>query len=68
MPLAEDDVRAAYVALVAERTKDLNKCNWTVYQMINWMATDYQGNYSARFDPTRVTVDPTGKGYSRALG
>jgi hypothetical protein len=60
---SEAEVRAAYVELVAERTASLNKCNWTVYQMVNWMATDYAGNYSARFDPTRVTVDPHGKGY-----
>ncbi len=60
---SEADIRAAYVSLVRERTKDLNKCNWSVYQMINWMATDYSGHYSARFDPTRVTVNPAGKGY-----
>lgn len=60
---SEADVRAAYAELIAARTQYLNKCSWTFYQMVNWMATDYQGNYSARMDPSRVTVDPTGKGY-----
>ena len=62
---SEADVRAAYAVLLSNRLKDLDKCTWSVYQMVNWMATDYASNpsWSARFDPSRVTVDPSGKGY-----
>ena len=59
----EADVRAAYGDLIASRLQHLDKCTWSVYQMVNWMATDYAGRWSARFDPSRVTVDPAGKGY-----
>lgn len=43
--------------------KHLNKCIWTNYETINWMATDYNGKWSARFEPLMVKVKPEGKGY-----
>lgn len=61
--MSESDLKAAYATLIRERWRHINKCTWTSYQMVNWMATDYQGNWAARFDPTLVTVDPRGKGY-----
>jgi len=60
---SEEQVKARYGELIRARTQHLNKCTWTFYNMLNWMATDYQGGYSARFDPTLVEVDPSGKGY-----
>ncbi|MCA9517423.1 MAG: glycoside hydrolase family 16 protein, partial [Myxococcales bacterium] len=60
--LSDADVKALYGELIATRMRHLNKCTWTSYQLTNWMATDYAGHWSARFDPTRVLVDPAGKG------
>jgi hypothetical protein len=59
------DVQARYSELVTQNLKHLNKCTWTAYTMLNWMATDYQDppRWTARFDPTQVKVDPTGKGH-----
>ncbi len=59
------DIKASYSQLIRERLADLDKCTWTLYMMVNWMATDYQGHWSARFDPTQVTVDASGKGVLR---
>jgi beta-glucanase (GH16 family) len=59
------EVKQTYSNILQDRWKNINKCNWTSYQQSNWMATDY-GNparYSAKMDPTQVTVDPRGKGY-----
>jgi hypothetical protein len=60
-PLAA--VKARYAQLVAERTRHLDKCTWTLYHMLNWMSTDYQGRWAARFDPLAVRVLPEGRGY-----
>jgi hypothetical protein len=60
-PLAK--VKARYAQLLAERTRHLDKCTWTLYHMLNWMSTDYQGNYAARFDGLAVRVLPEGEGY-----
>ena len=60
---SEADVRSGYAALLGNRLKDLNKCTWSMYEMVNWMATDYADHWSARMDPSRVTVDTSGKGY-----
>lgn len=57
-----EDVRAVYAQILRERMADLDKCTWTAYMMVNWMATDYQGHWSARMDPTQILVDPSGKG------
>ncbi len=57
------DVKSTYANTLNTRWKDINKCNWTSYLTVNWMATDYLGHYSAKMDPTQVTVDPRGKGY-----
>lgn len=59
------DVRALYSQLIRDRLADLDKCTWTLYMMVNWMATDYAGHWSARFDPTQVLVDAAGKGTLR---
>ena len=59
---SEPEVRAAYATLLEGRLKHLDKCVWSAYQMLNWMATDYHGQWSSRFDASRVTVDPSGKG------
>ncbi len=56
-------VKALYGELIATRLLALNKCNWTLYEMVNWMATDYAGKWSARMDATQVEVAPEGKGY-----
>lgn len=56
-------VKSAYTNTLNARWKDINKCNWTSYLTVNWMATDYNNHYSAKMDPTQVTVDPRGKGY-----
>ncbi|MFH1811735.1 MAG: glycoside hydrolase family 16 protein [Pseudomonadota bacterium] len=58
-----DVVHTRYAELVQERLRHLNKCVWTSYEQLNWWGTDYQGNWSTRHDPTRVLVDPAGKGY-----
>lgn len=52
-----------YNRLIGENLRHLNKCTWSVYEKINWMATDYKGKYSAKFDATQVKVIPEGKGY-----
>lgn len=57
------NVKARYGQLIAERTRHLNKCTWTLYHMLNWMSTDYQGRWAARFDPLAVRVIPEGAGY-----
>ncbi len=57
------DVKTTYANTLNARWKGINKCNWTSYLTVNWMATDYQGHYSAKMDPTQVTIDPRGKGY-----
>ncbi len=57
------DVKLLYGELIKTRMAALNKCNWTLYQMVNWMATDYAGHWAARFDATQVEVVPQGKGY-----
>ncbi|MCC6620345.1 MAG: glycoside hydrolase family 16 protein [Deltaproteobacteria bacterium] len=58
-----DDVKILYGQIIAERMADLDKCTWTLYEMLNWMSTDYAGRWSARFDGTQVEVDARGKGY-----
>lgn len=60
--MSDADVKGLYGELIAARMRHLNKCTWTSYQLTNWMATDYAGHWSARFDPTRILVDPAGKG------
>ncbi len=60
--MSDDAVKSLYGALLTTRLAHLDKCRWTLYDMLNWMATDYAGHYSARFDPSQVLVDPTGKG------
>jgi hypothetical protein len=60
-PLAT--VKARYSELVAQNLRHLDKCTWTLYHMLNWMGTDYQGSHSSKFDPTRARVLPQGKGY-----
>lgn len=60
-PLAA--VRTRYTQLLDANLRHLNKCTWTIYNMVNWMATDYKGHWAARFDPTQVKVDPAGKGH-----
>ncbi|PIE16180.1 MAG: hypothetical protein CSA66_07680 [Proteobacteria bacterium] len=59
------EVEVLYGQVLRERLQHLDKCTWTLYEMVNWMATDYHGQWSARFDPTQVEVDPAGKGYLR---
>ncbi|HRE89372.1 MAG TPA: family 16 glycosylhydrolase [Myxococcota bacterium] len=61
-PKTTPELRTMYGELIRERLADLDKCSWTLYSMLNWMATDYAGRYSARFDATQVTVDTRGKG------
>ena len=61
--MSDSMIQSMYGQLVAERWASVNKCTWSSYEMINWMATDYAGHYSSRFDPTLVTVDASGKGY-----
>jgi beta-glucanase (GH16 family) len=56
-------VKSAYANTLNARWKDINKCNWTSYLTVNWMATDYNGQYSAKMDPTQVSIDTRGKGY-----
>lgn len=59
------DIKSMYGQLIRDRLADLDKCTWTAYMMVNWMATDYQGHWSARMDPTQVFVDSAGKGTLR---
>jgi len=61
--LSDPDLRSKYGEVLDARWRAMNKCTWTSYQMLNWMATDYAGHQSARFDPTAVEVDSRGKGY-----
>lgn len=61
--LSDAQVKTYYSQTVASNWQHLNKCIWTGYTMVNWMATDYQGKWSARMDPTQVKVNPQGKGY-----
>jgi hypothetical protein len=61
--MSDGDVKTLYGGLLRDQMADLNKCNWTLYQMVNWMATDYQGHWSARMDGSQVRVDRSGKGY-----
>lgn len=61
--MSDAQVKAQYSQTVASNWQHLNKCTWTGYTMVNWMATDYQGKWSARMDPTQVKVNPAGKGY-----
>lgn len=56
-------VKNRYSQLVTENLRHLNKCTWTLYQVLNWMGTDYSGHWSSRFDPLMVRVLPEGKGY-----
>jgi beta-glucanase (GH16 family) len=57
------ELKTLYTNTLNEKWKHVNKCNWQSYQMVNWMATDYNGNFSAKMDASQVTVDPSGKGY-----
>jgi hypothetical protein len=57
------DIKTRYAQVVAERTRHLDKCTWTAYHMLNWMSTDYQGRWAARFDPLMIRVLPQGPGY-----
>ena len=57
------DILDEYNRLVGQNLRHLNKCAWSVYEKTNWMATDYNGKYSAKFDATQVKVIPQGKGY-----
>jgi len=57
------EIQQLYSSTISDRWKNINKCNWTSYTQVNWMATDYQGHYSAKMDASQVTVDPRGKGY-----
>ena len=61
--LDDDGVKALYGQLIRDRLANLDTCHWTLYEMVNWMATDYAGRWSARFDASQVRVDPAGKGY-----
>jgi len=61
-PKTTPELRQLYGQLIRDRLADLDKCSWTLYTMVNWMATDYQGRWSARFDATQVAVDARGKG------
>lgn len=61
--LTEAQVKSQYSQTVASNWQHMNKCIWTGYTMVNWMATDYNGKWSARMDPTQVKVNPAGKGY-----
>ena len=58
-----NETQAEYSRLLTENLKDLNKCTWTMYEMVNWMATDYSGHWAAKMDPTQAKVHPEGKGY-----
>lgn len=58
-----NSVKSAYATTLSTRWKDINKCNWTSYLTVNWMATDYNDHYAAKMDPTQISVDPRGKGY-----
>lgn len=57
------ELKTLYAETLKDRWKHINKCNWQSYEMVNWMATDYNGKYSAKMDASQVTVDPSGKGY-----
>jgi len=59
------EIKQLYSSTIADRWKNVNKCNWTSYLQVNWMATDYgsPAKYSAKMDASQVTVDPRGKGY-----
>jgi beta-glucanase (GH16 family) len=59
-------VQALYGQVLKKNLEHLNKCRWTLYQILNSWATDYDqpvSHYSARMDGTQVKVDPSGKGY-----
>ncbi|MGK0367426.1 MAG: hypothetical protein ACI9QD_000561 [Thermoproteota archaeon] len=60
---SESELLSKYDQIISAKQKHLNKCTWTNYELLNWMATDYNGKYSAKMDPTQVEVDPSGKGY-----
>src|SRR4051812_10611794 len=57
------NIRSRYSQLLSDRLGSLNKCTWTMFDMLDIYATDYQGNYAARMDPSQVQVHPEGKGY-----
>ncbi|MFT7582872.1 MAG: hypothetical protein ACI9MR_004557, partial [Myxococcota bacterium] len=61
--LSEAEIQALYGDLIEARLANLNKCNWTMYEMVNWMSTDYAGHWAAKFDASQVEVDTRGKGY-----
>lgn len=63
--LSLPEVKAIYSRILRDRLADLDKCTWTAYMMVNWMATDYAGHWSARMDPTQIEVDASGKGVLR---
>jgi len=60
--LSLPEVKSLYGQILDERLAGLDKCTWTLYTMVNWMATDYAGHWSARFDASQVEVDTSGKG------
>ncbi len=60
---SDAEIKALYTQLVDDRWRNINKCTWSSYEMLNGMATDYSGHYSSRFDPTMVTVDTSGRGH-----
>lgn len=61
--MSEADVKTLYASIIGPRLAALDKCNWALYEMVNWMATDYAGHWSARMDASQVEVTPQGKGY-----
>ncbi|MFZ4713769.1 MAG: glycoside hydrolase family 16 protein [Bacteriovoracaceae bacterium] len=57
------EIKSLYSNTVTEKWKHVNKCNWTSYIALNYMATDYRGKFSAKMDASQITVDPNGKGH-----
>ena len=55
-------VQTRYAQLIADNVRNLDKCTWTLFEQLNFWATDYKHHYTSRFDGTQVKVDPSGKG------
>ncbi len=59
----EEEVFQKHAQVFGSNLQGLNKCVWAIYERVNWMATDYNNHWSAKFDPTMVKVHTGGDGY-----